>query len=657
MTQILVLLAALSSFGPGVHIREADLALSMKAAADPAWAADAEAPDALLYLHMGAQGPDLENVLNSVTFGHSRQLGYHLLEAAMPLDAQHRLFALGHLAHNCSDDSADPFVVPTLFSGAPLGPFDLMPGDDHAEGESQGILDIFGDLVVGDWNAVVDLGWYFWLDGPEARQRMLDLTAWYCAQCETYYAMSLNCDAVAADLQQLGDMAAGYLGDMDKAAAKAMVKLTLGGTNLKPAAELAFGGLLHKLLGEEYIPTPEQKAEKERLLAGPLGSRTYWNETYNKVATLGPSFLQDELTARPDDSHWPIYTGRAIISGNLVSLLRHLPALYTVQQGLVVDRLRWLDTEGNEVASLSPDAPPDTMRVELRLYSTLPIDAPLTLRVVKDSPGLADAANEVLAQQDFQLTVDPEHLVLHERPVIELTFHPQPDNAVGFCAELLLPPSDLPAFTTCLDPLVGSGLLPFHRPLFHGNFDTYGKWPPSLALVGRPEADGRVLVHVKALADGSDLSGARVCLGQRCGTTLSVGLVALDADQGPGQLEISAPGYLPATLDFTQTGRLQVLEVQLDLDPNPPVDEDPSDAVDLSADKDVTEDETTAEPDTFPADTWPDTTEAAGNGDGGEKQGVGCSLGAGSGGGFGGWLLLLLLGAALVSRRAARVRR
>ncbi len=650
MTQILVLLAALSSFGPGVHIREADLALSMKGAEDPAWAADAEAPDALLYLHMGAQAPDLENVLDSVHYGHSRELGYHLLEAALPLDAQHRLFALGHLAHNCSDDSADPFVVPTLFSGAALEPFDLMPGDDHAEGESQGILDIFGDLVVGDWNAVVDLGWYFWLDSPEARQRMLDLTAWYCAQCEVYYSQTLDCPSMAADLQELGDLAASYLGDMDKAAAKALVKLTLGGTNLKPAAELAFGGLLHKLLGEAYTPTPEQKAEKERLLAGPLGSRTYWNESYNLVKALGPAFLLDELQTRPDDSHWPIYTGRAIISGNLTGMLRHLPDLYAVQQGLVVDRLRWLDQDGNEVSSISPDAPPTNLRLELRLYSTLPLDAPVTLRVVTDSPGLADDARAVLAEESFRLTVDPQHLVIQERPLFELAFQPQPEGAVGFCAELLLPPETRPAFTTCLDPLIASGLLRVDRPLFHNNFDTYGKWPPSLAVEGRPTADGRVVVRVTSLPDSSDLPGATVCLAGTCKVTSALGLVALDAEQGPGQLELSAPGYLPATLDFTQNGRLQVLAVQLDLDPNPPVDEDPADALDLSTGKDVTDEEDWAQPDSLAADTRPDDTEVD-DGDGGSKKSLGCSLGAGSGGGCGGWLLGLLLAATLLRRR------
>ena len=142
-----------SACGPGVHILQADRVLERLAAIDEEWAALAETPLARAFLHLGSIAPDIGQAVPGLTFhSHDVDLSYHLLDSAV--EPHQRLFALGHLTHQGADPACETFLTGTLMASAPLGLYDLIDGYDDAMGESEGLVEMFGDLVLGDYDGI-----------------------------------------------------------------------------------------------------------------------------------------------------------------------------------------------------------------------------------------------------------------------------------------------------------------------------------------------------------------------------------------------------------------------------------------------------------------------------------------------------------------------
>ena len=220
---LLVAGPAARGFGPGVHGREAARMMELLAAGDASWAELMETtPLAGSHLHLGAISPDFEYMTSSLPALHGKALSYHLLDAAADQPAGFRLFALGHLAHNASDASSEGFVTPTLFAGAPVGVFDLFAGQAPHK-ESEGIVEAFGDLLLGDWHSVVDVLFDVWVDGPEAQARLAEIFGWYCETSAAHLGKAVDCATAYAELGDMLGMAEGILGLMDREEAKEFV--------------------------------------------------------------------------------------------------------------------------------------------------------------------------------------------------------------------------------------------------------------------------------------------------------------------------------------------------------------------------------------------------------------------------------------------------
>ena len=118
---ILACPASARASGPGVHVREAARTLELLTAKDAAWAEAAKQPLALAYMQLGSIAPDFEWAADAVHFGHSKELSYHLVDAAKSAPPGYAFFALGHLTHQASDPAGETFFTPAVFSSAAVG--------------------------------------------------------------------------------------------------------------------------------------------------------------------------------------------------------------------------------------------------------------------------------------------------------------------------------------------------------------------------------------------------------------------------------------------------------------------------------------------------------------------------------------------------------
>lgn len=532
---LLLLLSLLQLFGPGMHIREGNMAFKMLKEQQPEFAALDETPFALGWLNLGANGPDFENFLSSVKFGHSRELSYHLIDASADQPGGIRLFALGHLMHNSSDVAADGFVIPTLFASGAIGMTDLKPGGDDQKAEAETIVDVFGDLAIGDWYALVDVAFDFWLDGPEAQGRMKALVDWYCKEAGVFYKTQYDCDAIYEEIGVMAGKAAGAFNNMDRAAAKAWVKLILG-HSLKPAAEFAFGGTIMGLIGKPWDGTPEQEKNLDFFLATPMGQRDYWEQTYLPMDKIGPNIFLDLLAQRPPASAWPNEDRAACYCGNLVSMMNYLPELYATVPGILVDKLEWLDEAGARVMALAEADQGKQLRLRLRLYSALPFDGQLMLKVRKDAPGIAADGDALVAEKTLAFAYDPDNTTAEARKFLELEFAADLEGAVGLYAELWKNDAAGPMFSTSVDALLAAGILPMNK-VPYTSFDSYLGWPGSLPVTGRLEQDARLLVGTSWPAGFGPMADVTISLeknGEAAGSlqTGSGGTVFLEVSPG-----------------------------------------------------------------------------------------------------------------------------
>lgn len=530
---------------------EADRLLDRLEAAEPDWASRAALPQARAHLRLGAISPDLQWFSRSLGFGHSLALSYHLLDrAAAQGDDLRLLFSLGHLAHSTSDPAGECFVMPTLFGGAPVGLFDLFAGDDDALGESETLYEGLGDLIIGDWHALVDLLYDMWMDGEAAQAQALDVLDWYCREGAAFHGRGTDCPRALDEIATRLAQAEPVLGNMDRGAAHDLVGTI---TALPPAnlLELFGSGALSALLGEVVQPSADFARERERFAASPAGDRAFWARYLDGLDELGPSFALDALTRRPLEG-WPSWDPPAIVCGNIQSVLQFLPEAYRVRAGLLVDELEWLDPDGHGLAQVSAALAGATLQARLLLYSAVPLEARLRGVVRKDRPGLDPVADEVLGEATLELAIDPARSMITPRTELTIPFVADREGALGYYVELYLDDEELPTFTTCWDRLWAQGALDLDRPIYRDNFGTYGHWPPSLPVADPEPGPAVLLVKVQLAPRGGPIAGAEVVLDDGAGPPLPRlsapnGLAVFDAlEPGPLTLSAMAAGHAPS---------------------------------------------------------------------------------------------------------------
>jgi len=530
--------------GPGVHLLEADRVLDSLAESDPQWAELAELPLARSYLHFGAVSPDFEKATETIPFGHQHGLSYFLLEKAKLEKPEFRLFALGHLCHQGSDGAMEALIVPAFFSSAPIGLYSLFGEYADGRADSEGIIESFGDLVLGDWLSLVDMLFDFWYEDDEAKQRASELFYWYCEAGAEHFAMSVDCDLVKSELEGLLAKADGLVGMMSREEAKQFVQMLID-QPLEELVNLATSGMLTSMLSGQVEPGPEYDAEVERFKNSVFVDPEFW-KLYEQLEMLGPAYALDALEVKPPSGSWPIYDANAIRCGNIQSIMNYAPLETQVIVGLTVDQLVYLDSEGEQITEVLPGDEAQTFTARVRFFSALPFEGTVRGAVRKDRPGFDQQGDEILGEADIMVAIDPVQYVTEPRSELEISFVADFDGALGYYVELYADDAKLPWFTTSWDRLWLIEELDFHREIYKSNFGTYGHWPPSLPLAEPDETPAVLFVKVSLAFAGGPVEGVTVSVaGSEPRTTKANGLAVFDELQ-PGEttIELSANGYL-----------------------------------------------------------------------------------------------------------------
>lgn len=539
------------AFGPGTHSREATAALAALAESDPAWAEAAAAPLSGTFLAFGAISPDFQH-MSDLPFGHHSAISFAMLDEAVAAgDAQRAAFALGHLCHIASDGSSEAFVVPTLFSLAPIGIFDLFEGQSAVQ-ESELIVESYGDLITGDWDLVVDVLYDFWLGGDEAVARFDATFAWYCETGAAVTGKPVDCLAARDSLAETLELVSSLIGGLERAEAKEFVE-DITALPIDELLGIAMSGLFDSLLaGAGASPGADFDREVARLNTTALVTPELWAFYDDSLADLGPAFALDFLAAGA--TAWPKYDAEAIKVGNLLSLMRFLPESYDVSTGFLVDALSWHDPDGAPVSELPPGLAGQTLTAHVRFFSALPLQGTVRGVVKGDLPGLDAALDPVLGEAQVIVDIDPHDYATTPRHELDIAFDADPAGLLGFYLELTVGDAPRPTFTTSWDQLWGIPSLALERPLYREEFATYGPWPSSLP-VADPDVDGAMaFVVVRRAPAGAGIAGAMVSMDGGPALSTPDNGIALFGELAPGAhlVAVEAAGWAPvAPLDFT----------------------------------------------------------------------------------------------------------
>lgn len=533
--------------GPGVHMLESDLLLDLLVAEDTEWEELATTDLARSYVHLGAVAPDIQWAVDELRFGHSRSLAYALLDAGAGGSAHHLLFALGFLAHQTTDGSGEMFVAPTLVSQAALGILDVDGVDDGPEGEVEGLFEGLGDLIVGDWDMVVDVVYDFWLDGPEAQSRGLEIMGWYC-EAAAAAGQTVDCDLMLVQLQDVLALVEEYLGHMDREQARDFVH---GMFDRQPAALMPVwaSGMVSGITGA--APGTVDPVELDRLETGPVATEEFW-AAYDTLKWLGPTWAAELLETRVGG--WPSWTPEALVCGNLLATMQAMPERYDVEPGFLVDDVGYEDGDGNPVSTVSAAQDSETLFAKVRFYSAYHLATTVTGIVRRDRPGLDPSGDDVVGTAQVDVDIDPLDYAGVARTELEIPFVADTEDALGFYVELHLEPNSGASFTTSWDALWRIPHLDLDRAVYRNNFGTYGHWPPSLP-VGEPVVSvGTVMAKARVAPEGPGIPGAELVLtwapeepgdGVWTGEAGTNGISVFDL-VAPGiyTLDATAPGYL-----------------------------------------------------------------------------------------------------------------
>ncbi|HOU53551.1 MAG TPA: carboxypeptidase-like regulatory domain-containing protein [Myxococcota bacterium] len=496
--------------GPGVHVREARALLQRLAAGDPLWAQTAAIPNAEAYLALGSIAPDFQWAIPQFSFGHEFSLAYQLLDRGDEAGPEYRLFGLGFLSHvTASDPACEQFHAPTMMAAAGIGVVDLNGSDDGPKGEAEMLFESLGDLVLGDWDTLVETVWAFWFAGNEAKDRGREVFGWYCREASTFLGRATDCDGAWAHFTDLLGQAEGLLGGMSleemKDFAHSLIDQPLPGL-----MDLFLSGFLQQFLGDRFVPSANFEREKERFFRSPFAEDAFWAQYEGGLDQLGPSFAVDRLVLRNDG--FPSWIDKPLFTGNIEGAMATLPGEFAVVPGLIFDGLEWWDDQGAPVRSLAPTDQGRSLTLWVRLYSARRIAGDLRVVVKGDRPGDDTTDDPVLAEEVLPLVMNPLNLVREPRFEVTVPFQADLEGVRGLYAEFYFQDSPLPCFSTNWDRVWRTGAFDFEQPATWDSFGTYGRWPPSLPVVGTDVEDPWVFVKVRVAPRGGGVDGAQVTL-------------------------------------------------------------------------------------------------------------------------------------------------
>ncbi len=498
-----------SAFGPGVHMRESERTLQHLAEESDEWAELVEAPLAVPYLRLGSISPDFHMLSDELGFGHAKGLSYYLIDGSEELEPRFRLFALGHLAHTGSDASAEVFFASTLFASAPLGMFDLFEGENRPVGRTEDIVEAYGDLILGDYDAVVDTLFDFYLEDEAAEARMNEIISWYCEMGSEYHSLETDCALVLEQMKNRLSAADPIVGGAGREQARELVDVLIGGTP-EELVSLFTGGLLSSLLGQSFAPSDHFELEVERFKNSVLLDLEFWELYDTDFVDLGPSLAIEQLEHRTEG--WPRYYSNALISGNIQSVLQSDPDLFDLQPGLHVDELTFHNSSGEALTIATEAVAGDSLEAHVRLFVGLAFDGTVRGVVRGDRPGLSTSDDPVLGEASVTFSATPHDYATEPRTDLVIPFTADTEDVLGFYVELHVGDEPRPWFTTNWDSVWQTGELDLDWDVYQENFGTYGHWPSSLPVEGASSDLGSVFAKAVIFPNGGGIEGLKVSL-------------------------------------------------------------------------------------------------------------------------------------------------
>ena len=537
--------------GPGIHILESSRLIDTLAASDEGWAQVASTPMARSYLALGSISPDFQWATSYLPFGHDFGLSYHLREAAAAKGPLFQAFALGHLSHvTASDPACEMFIAPTLVASVPLGVLDLTTSDDDNRGEAEGLFEVFGDLVLGDWDTLVDVLYDFWMDGDDAKARGQEVFTWYCTEGAAYTGLSVDCAAAWAEFSGLLGQAEGLLGDQDRDAAREFLH-SIVDQPLTDLAAMFTGGFFQELLGGRLTQSDNFDREFQRFVSSPAVTEAFWQPYLDSLYLLGPTWAVQRENLR--NTGFPSWSGNALVCGNIQSMMQFLPGAYQVVPGLIVDGLWWKDAGGTARTRISAADQGSAMTLSVQFFSAYPFTGKVIARIRKDRPGLDPTDDPIVAEGDVSVAIDPLAYVTTPRSTLEVPFTADVSGALGLYAELWVEGASGPWFTTSWDRLWTLPDVDVDRPAIRNNFGTYGFWPPSLRIDPPDVLDSTLFVKAHVAPAGGGIDRTHVEAESTVGDATRIretgwnGVAVFEqAGTQPLRLHVTAPGFAPA---------------------------------------------------------------------------------------------------------------
>lgn len=500
--------------GPGVHVREADLAFQELVAQQPdVWQPVADAPLGLTFLRLGAVSPDFQWMTDELTFGHSKALSHHLIQEALASQDPLKLaFALGHMAHQLSDAAMESFMVPTFMGRAQLGMTAVYQDDPGPRGEGESHMEGFGDLVMGDWHAIIDVLYNTWLGTPESRALSLEMVQWYCQTGNAFLNAGNDCDLVVAGIVEKLDLLDQYLGGFNRSQAHALADTIL----LQPLPDLAdmvAGGELLEMIGQEAMPGPFSAWDLQRFKQSEFCQDAFWDLYFEEMVHLGVTWTTQTVLGGSAGNSFPGWEPNAMTWGSIASLMRFLPDVYEVTPHLIVKGVSWYGPSMDPRSSISSSDQGQTFTMRLVFYASRPLTDTVRAAVLRDAPGIDRLQDTVVAEASVDVTIDPLTYVTQSTTVLDVPFMVDLQQSMGFYVEIYVGDQQRPTFTTNWDQLYTITEVDVSRDLYRNNYGSYGFWPPSLGRTDPPEsAPSTVLVSLRQAPVGFPVAGSAVTL-------------------------------------------------------------------------------------------------------------------------------------------------
>ncbi len=426
--------------------------------------------------------------------------------------------------HNSvSDPLCEQFWTPTLMASAPLGMVYLLEGYGDPRGMSEGITEVLGDLLVGDWDALIDVAFDVFLDDDDAEARGHEMIVWYVEHMNDYYGTATDPEMVWQSLQDKVADYSMYISGLDRTMAKEMLHEMKGDTPAE-AISLFTGDLISKLAGDAAKRCEDFDTNIATVMKSALVEQWFWDvyaDTLlsglssfwylDRVAPFAGTMLADDVSAAV--LGWPTWGANPMIAGNVMSAMQFHDDIYDVVPGLIVDEVVWMDASGNAISQFTNEMMSQTLKVRVTYYTALDFSGEIRLVVKTDLPGLDQSGDAVVGQHAETVTLDPRGYVLGTRSTIEAEFQSVLTHIDGFYLELYARDNEGPWFTTNWDAMMAGGRIPVYQKIYRDNFATYGKWPPSLPVsADLAPGDCEVFVLARTFGDGGPIAAATVSL-------------------------------------------------------------------------------------------------------------------------------------------------